>query len=41
MMKRIRFKPRNGLGRELRDNIIERGWDSDQKEKMKQMKPRV
>ena len=41
MMKRIRFKPRNDLDRELRDNIIERGWNSGQKDKMKQMKPRV
>ena len=40
MMKRIRLKPRNDLDRDLRDNIIERGWTPG-KEKMKQMKPRV
>ena len=27
-MKRIRLKPCNDLDRDLRDNIIERGWNS-------------
>ena len=31
-MKRIRLKPRNDLDRDLRDNIIERGWNSGKRE---------
>ena len=32
MMKRIRLKPRNDLDRDLRDNIIERGWTPGKRE---------
>ena len=32
MMKRIRLKPCNDLDRDLRDNIIERGWTPGKRE---------
>ena len=39
LMKRMRLKPRNDLDRDLRDNIIERGWNSGKKDE--QMRSRI